>query len=66
MDEYAQFWMKHWPGSFIYEAARVQDAIDRAKRIGSGAQILVLGSLYLVEAALKTLQDLSTWNIPSV
>ncbi|KAJ5645323.1 hypothetical protein N7507_011334 [Penicillium longicatenatum] len=53
MEDYVQLWKTNWPSSAIYEADSVGDSIDQVKKIGSGAQILVTGSLYLVEAALE-------------
>ncbi|KAJ6096550.1 hypothetical protein N7486_007296 [Penicillium sp. IBT 16267x] len=53
LEEYAQLWEKHWPSSAIHKANCVGDSINQAKDIGLGAQILVTGSLYLVEAALE-------------
>lgn len=35
------------------KVANVGNGIDQAVKIGTGAQILVTGSLYLVEAALE-------------
>ncbi|KAL4888960.1 Mur ligase [Aspergillus ambiguus] len=60
LEEYAQFWANNWPGSSIYRAASVKDGINQAKRFGAGAQILVTGSLYLVEAALEIVKTGST------
>ncbi|KAJ5737329.1 uncharacterized protein N7483_002454 [Penicillium malachiteum] len=57
LDDYAEVWRQRqqWPSSLIYKEANVRDAIDRTKNIGSGAQVLAIGSLYLVEALLEQL-----------
>ncbi|KAI1829442.1 hypothetical protein DTO013E5_8712 [Penicillium roqueforti] len=56
-EEYAQFWREHWPTKTIYMAHNVRNGIDHAKMIGIGGQILVTGSLYLVEAALGIVKN---------
>ncbi|KAJ5102240.1 hypothetical protein NUU61_004462, partial [Penicillium alfredii] len=53
LEEYAQFWMKRWPPDTIDKAPTVKKGIEKAMKFGTGAQILVTGSLYLVEAALE-------------
>lgn len=57
LDEYSQLWEKNWPSSAIHKADSVGDSINQAKNIGLGAQILVTGSLYLVEAALEIIKS---------
>lgn len=57
LDEYSQLWEKNWPSSAIHKADSVGDSINKAKNIGLGAQILVTGSLYLVEAALEIIKS---------
>lgn len=64
LEDYAQFWRDNWAPDSIRMADRVRDgiqqALDLAKENGNGAQILVTGSLYLVEAALELVQKMST------
>lgn len=57
LEEYAQLWEKNWPCSVVHKAGSVGDSINQAKKIGLGAQILVTGSLYLVEAALELVKS---------
>ncbi|KAJ5540866.1 hypothetical protein N7494_005942 [Penicillium frequentans] len=57
LEEYSQLWERNWPSSVIYKADSVGDSIHQAKNIGLGAQILVTGSLYLVEAALELVKS---------
>jgi folylpolyglutamate synthase len=57
LDNYAQFCMDHWAPISIYKATDVRRGIEHAKDIAMGGQILVTGSLYLVEAALEILKN---------
>lgn len=56
LDEYAEAWSEKWPSSLIYKEANVRAGIEKARHIGSGAQILVTGSIYLVDAFLEELE----------
>ena len=57
LEEYAQLWRKNWPSSAIHKVDSVADSINQAKNIGLGSQVLVTGSLYLVEAALELVKS---------
>ncbi|KAJ5737726.1 uncharacterized protein N7483_002851, partial [Penicillium malachiteum] len=54
--QYSQLWREKWPCS-IHTVDNVGKGINKAKELssGMGAHILVTGSLYLAEAALKVL-----------
>ncbi|KAJ5718573.1 hypothetical protein N7488_004219 [Penicillium malachiteum] len=58
LDDYAEAWGQKQSSSFIYKEANVGLAIDRTRNIGSGAQVLATGSLYLVEALIEGLNTL--------
>lgn len=64
LEDYAQFWRDNWAPGSIHMVDRVGDgieqALDLAKENGKGAQVLVTGSLYLVEAALELVKNIST------
>ena len=62
--EHIQFSTKNRSPNSVYRAARVKDGIDQAKKVDVGAQILVTGSLYLVEAALEIVKEESRIGLP--
>ncbi|KAJ5259253.1 hypothetical protein N7478_012234 [Penicillium angulare] len=54
LNEYAQLWQDDSPSCSIHKAKTVAEGIDKAREFGTETNILVTGSLYLVEAARKT------------
>lgn len=57
LEKFSGLWKEMWPAALIHKAPNVKDGIDLAMGFGTGSDILVTGSLYLVEAALKLLRD---------
>lgn len=57
LESFAKFWKEHWSPVTIYNETSVSGAIEHAKDIAMGGQILVTGSLYLVEAALEIVKN---------
>ncbi|KAJ5088537.1 hypothetical protein N7456_012153 [Penicillium angulare] len=53
LDEYAQLWQDNSPSCSIHKTTTVAEGIEKAREFGTQTNILVTGSLYLVEAALK-------------
>lgn len=59
-EKYAEFWRQFDPTTLISEERTIEDALDRARRIGDeqgGMQVLITGSLHLVSGALFVLQS---------
>lgn len=61
-EKYAEFWRQFDPTTLISAERTIEEALDRARRIGDeqgGMQVLITGSLHLASGALFVLESTS-------